>query len=269
MSFNNYVVIVTGASSGIGAATAVKFAKEGANVVIAARNEEKLSAVADKCLQNGNKPLIVLADLTNDADVKNIVDTTLDYFGKLDVLVNIAGKHGFVDIASENIMGTVDDIIALNLRAAMYLTNLCAPHLMKSVGNVINISSAASNAVIYPENFAYGASKAALDHFTRCVALDLAAHGVRVNTINPGPVKKDCIHRLVPDKSKNGNFIDKLVPNKSKNGDFWDAIAKRTALGRLIEPEEVADLVLYLASDRAKNITGSSFLIDGGLLLKN
>ncbi|CAH2264731.1 uncharacterized oxidoreductase TM_0325-like [Pararge aegeria] len=254
MSFNDTVVIVTGASSGIGAAAAIKFAKEGANVVIVARNKEKLIGVAEKCAAIGNKPLVVVADLTNDAGLKETIDTTLSHFGKLNVLVNNAGKCAFVDIVSENVMEKFDDIMAINLRAAVCLTSLSVPHLKKCGGNIVNISSVGAHAVLFPANFAYCTSKAALDHFTRAVALDLAAHGVRVNSISPGPVKSD--------------FIDTFVLDKTKHDDVWDAMAKRTALGKLIDPEEIADMILYLASDKATSITGSSFVVDGGMLLK-
>ncbi|XP_045774495.1 3-oxoacyl-[acyl-carrier-protein] reductase FabG-like [Maniola jurtina] len=254
MSFKDNVVIVTGASSGIGAAAALKFAEEGANVVIVARNKEKLTAVAEKCAENGTKPLVIVADLATDTCIKEIIDTTLTQFGKLNVLVNNAGICGFVDIVSDNIMKKFDEIIATNLRAAAYLTNLSMPHLIKSRGNVVNISGVAAHAVLFPGNLAYCTSKAALDHFTRGVALDVASHGVRLNSICPGPVKSD--------------YMDTLIPDKTKHKDFWDTLSKRTALGKLIEPKEVADLILYLASDKARSITGSSFVIDGGMLLK-
>ncbi|XP_052743289.1 3-oxoacyl-[acyl-carrier-protein] reductase FabG-like [Bicyclus anynana] len=242
MSFEDNVVIVTGASSGIGAATAIQFAKEGANVVIVAKN---LTTIAEKCAEVGNKPLIIVADLTKDDNIKQIIDTTISHFGKLNILVNNAGKSEFVDIASEDVMEKFDEIFDINLRAAVFLTSLSVPHLIKSRGNIVNISSIGARAVLFPGNFAYCASKAALDHFTKAVSLDLAPHGVRANSISPGPVK-----------------------TKAMNDDFWEAMAKRMALGKVIEPEEIANMILYIASDKAKSITGSSFLVDGGMLLK-
>ncbi|XP_047032062.1 3-oxoacyl-[acyl-carrier-protein] reductase FabG-like [Helicoverpa zea] len=254
MSFRKKVVIVTGASSGIGAATAIKFAEQGANVVLAARNQAKLKEVADKCEGYCGAHCMVIADVTKNEDIKKIVATTVERFGKIDVLVNNAGVGGAAAIWDTNAMEVYDKIMATNLRSVVYLTNLAAPHLIKTKGNIVNISSIAAVDVILPEQFAYCTSKAGLDHFTRSVALDFAAKGVRVNSVNPGPVQT--------------NFVDNMGVNKADVDDLWKKLESKTPLGRISVPEEIADLVLFLASDKAMAITGSSFITDNGILLK-
>ncbi|MBH0219563.1 SDR family NAD(P)-dependent oxidoreductase, partial [Listeria monocytogenes] len=180
-----------GASSGIGAATAIKFAEEGAKVALVGRNQEKLNNVAKKC---GN-PLIIAADVSKDEDAKRVIEETLRYFGGIDVLVNNAGIVSRTNIQDNGVIPVYDRIMSTNLRAVVVLTHLAAPHIVKTKGNIVNISSVAGYR-IFQESFAYCTSKAGLDHFTRAVALELAPHGVRVNVINPGPVKTDIIENM-------------------------------------------------------------------------
>ncbi|XP_063891970.1 uncharacterized oxidoreductase TM_0325-like [Helicoverpa armigera] len=249
MSFLNKVVIVTGSSSGIGAAIAIKFAEEGAKVAIVGRNQEKLNNVAKKC----GKPLVLVADVTKEEDAKRIVDETVKVFGKLDVLVNNAGIGGGSSITADNAIEIFDKIMSTNLRAPVYLTHLAAPHLIKTKGNIVNISSVAALKILMPEVFAYSASKAALDHFSRAVALELASSGVRVNTVNPGPVKTD--------------IIENMGLSEAAIDVTFKQMEDMTQLKRISDSEEIADLVLFLASDKAKAITGSSYVSDNGMLL--
>ncbi|KAJ8721919.1 hypothetical protein PYW08_004321 [Mythimna loreyi] len=250
MSFQDKVVIVTGGSSGIGAATAIKFAEEGAKVAIVGRNKAKLDNVAKQC---GN-PLVIVADVSKDADIKRIISETLKQFGKLDILVNNAGIAHSVSILAEQAMTVFDNVMSTNLRSVVYLTHLAAPHLVKTKGNIVNISSVAGLRVLAKDTFSYSTSKAGLDHFTRAVAQELAENGVRVNSVNPGPVKTD------------------IIGNMGATGEMEEAVYKymqnMTALNRISGPEEIADVVLFLASDKARAITGSSFVSDNGTLLK-
>ncbi|XP_035439566.2 17-beta-hydroxysteroid dehydrogenase 14-like [Spodoptera frugiperda] len=250
MSFQDKVVIVTGASSGIGAATAIKFAEEGAKVALVGRNQQKLNNVAKKC---GN-PLIIAADVSKDEDAKRVIEETLRYFGQIDILVNNAGIGGNTKILNENVIPIYDQIMATNLRAVVVLTHLAAPHLVKTRGNIVNVSSVCGHRV-FPELFAYSASKAGLDHFTRAVALELAPLGVRVNVINPGPVRTDIL--------ENSGATKEIA-----EGTF-NRMQEMTALSRISEPEEVADLILFIANEKSKAITGSSIVTDNGALLKN
>lgn len=250
MSFQDKVVLVTGGSSGIGAAIAIKFAEEGAKVAIVGRNQEKLNDVAKKC---GN-PLVIQADVTKDEDIKRIVNETVAKYGQIDVLVNNAGIVQIASIEAENAIEVFDKVMSTNLRSVVYLTSLAVPYLKKTKGNIINISSIAGIRVLSKEGFCYDTSKAGLDHFTRSVALELASSGVRVNVINPGPVKTD------------------IMSNMGTPKEMEDVILKNmqgmTALGRISGPEEIAHLALFLASDKADAITGSSFVSDNGMLLK-
>ncbi|XP_004931809.1 3-oxoacyl-[acyl-carrier-protein] reductase FabG [Bombyx mori] len=254
MSFKEKVVVVTGSSSGIGASIAIQFAAEGAKVVIVGRNEVKLKTVFEQCEKHGNQTLSVTADMNKDEDIKRIVDETIKRFGKIDVLVNNAGIGASASILAENALEIFDKVISTNLRSAVCITNLAAPHLVKTKGNIINISSIASLGVLSPNNFIYGASKAGLDHFTRCIALELAGKGVRVNSVNPGPVKTD--------------IISNMGVSESYQEKIWNIMKKGTALDRIAEPEEIADIVLFLASDKARSITGSIYVSDNGALLK-
>lgn len=254
MGFSDKVVIITGASSGIGAAIAVTFAKERANVVLAARTEKRLKEVAAKCQEYGVNPLIIIADVSKDSDVKKIIKTTIDKYGKIDILINNAGIVDTAAIYEENAIQVYDRIMSTNLRPAVYLTNLAAKYLIETKGNIINISSVAAVDTVSNGYFAYCTSKAAMDHFTRSIALDLASKGVRVNTVNPGPVATDIL-------SNPGINLD-------RNDDMMRKLEETTALGRISQPEEIADLVLFLASDKAQAITGSSYITDNGMLLK-
>ncbi|KAL0871097.1 hypothetical protein ABMA27_004901 [Loxostege sticticalis] len=253
MSFKNKVVLVTGASSGIGAAIALKFSEEGANVAIVGRNEKKLKNVTENIAKVGNKPLVIVADMTKDNDVQKIVNDTLKQFGKIDVLVNNAGVGGDTDITDENAIKVYDNIISTNLRSVVYLTHLASKYIIENKGNVINISSVAGQSV-WKNGFAYCTSKAALDHFSRAIALDLAPKGVRVNTISPGPVMTD----IVENSGHKGEMVTAV----------FDAMLQMTALKRISDPVEIAELTLFLASDKAVGITGSTYVTDNGFMLE-
>nr|XP_026498320.1 uncharacterized protein LOC113402324 isoform X1 [Vanessa tameamea] len=246
MSFKNKVVIVTGASSGIGAAAAIAFSADGARVVLVGRDNTKLKAVAAKC----TNPLVILADLSKDEDVKRIVDETIKKFGQLDVLVNNAGMAVLASLLEGDMMKSYDTVMNVNVRAVVYLTNLAAPYLIKTKGNVVNISSVSGYLTPFTSStINYNISKAALNHFTACAATELGLHGVRVNGICPGPVRTDFF-------------------SNNKYSTSWDDLSNITQLGRVSEANEIADLIMYLASDKAKSITGSNHTIDCGTTLK-
>ncbi|XP_047538079.1 3-oxoacyl-[acyl-carrier-protein] reductase FabG-like [Vanessa atalanta] len=247
MGFKNKVVIVTGASSGIGAAAAIAFSAAAAHVVMVGRDNTKLKAVAAKC----SKPHVIIADVSKDDDAKRIIDETIKKFGQLDVLVNNAGFSNVTGSLLEgDMMKSYDSIMSVNVRAVVHLTNLAAPHLIKTKGNIVNISSVAAYLPPFsPTSINYAVSKAALNHFTVCAATELGPQGVRVNGICPGPVRTDFL-------------VNAKYPNT------WDDVAKITLLDRVSEANEIADLIMYLASDKAKSITGSNHVIDCGTMLK-
>ncbi|CAK1590519.1 unnamed protein product [Parnassius mnemosyne] len=251
MSFTGKVVFISGASSGIGAAAAIEFAKQDADVVIIGRNESKMKNVYKQCEVHGKKPLVIKADISKDEEAKAAINKTIDKFGKLDILVNNAGIMRLGSILNGNLLESYDEVMSTNLRAVMHLTTLATPYLIKTKGNIINISSIAGEMMpTVPEFMPYFVSKAALNHFTRCSASELAAYGIRVNSISPGPVKTDF--------GENSGITDLLT-----NANFT------TPLDRVSDAVEIADLILYLSSDKAKGITGSNYVTDNGCLIKS
>ncbi|CAH2094130.1 unnamed protein product [Euphydryas editha] len=192
------------------------------------------------------------ADVSNDEDAKRIIEETIEKYGKLDILVNNAGILGFDGILSDNIMSVFDSIMKVNLRAAVYMNHLAAPHIIKTKGNIINISSVVGK-ITYKQFpiLCYSALKAALNHFTRHVAGELAQHGVRVNTISPGPVKTDLFSNAFTELPTPQSNVEQIS----------------TPLGRISEAKEIADLILFVASDKAKAMTGSDYVTDNGSTL--
>ena len=186
MDFTGKTVIVTGASSGIGANAAKEFAKLGANVTVCGRNVVNLHEVANECSADGSKTLVIAGDVADLENAKNIIDETIKKFGQIDVLVNNAGvlEVGTIETTS---IEQYDRVMNTNVRAIYHLTMLAVPHLIATQGNIVNISSV-NGIRSFPGVLAYNVSKAALDQFTRCVALELAPKNVRVNSVNPGKI---------------------------------------------------------------------------------
>ncbi|KAK3871075.1 hypothetical protein Pcinc_023721 [Petrolisthes cinctipes] len=246
------IAIITGASSGIGAATAIKFSQLGATLCITGRNADNLKSVAEKCSNgSGNTvpPLIVQGDLTNDTDTRGVVDSTIQRFGRLDVLVNNAGILELGDIENTS-MEQYDRLMNTNIRSMYQLTMLATPHLINTKGNIVNVSSV-NGIRAFPGVLAYCVSKAAVDQFTRCVALELASKQVRVNSVNPGVV--------VTELQKRGGLSEDVYAQ------FLERSKQTHALGRPGEDWEVAEAITFLASENtASFITGTTLSVDGG-----
>lgn len=249
--FANKVVLITGASSGIGAETALEFSKLEASVVLTGRNKQNLEKVAKQCEElspKGLKPLIVIADMNKESDVENIIKSTIDNFSKLDVLVNNAGvlESGSIESTS---LDQYERVMNTNVRGPYHLTMLATPHLLKTKGNIVNVSSV-TGLRSFPNVLAYCMSKSALDQFTRCVALELAPKGVRVNAVNPGVITTG-LHM-------------KSEMNEQQYEEFIRKCADTHAIGRAGDAKEVASVIVFLSSDAASNITGATLPVDGG-----
>lgn len=242
------VVVITGASSGIGRAVALLFAENGAKVVAVGRNEKELNTLRDETLEKDGTIKIHLADLCETTQVERFFSYLNENFGQIDVLVNAAGI-----IANGSIENTTledwDKMMNINLRSLFFMMQKCVPLLAKTKGNIVNISSVAGIRA-FPNVLAYCVSKAAVDQLTRCSALELAPQGIRVNAVNPGVVVTNLHKRGGMENEKYDNFLEH---------------SKTThPIGRVGEPQEIAELIYFLASDKASWITGASYEIDGG-----
>lgn len=242
------VVIVTGASSGIGRATALLFAKNGSSVIAVGRNEKELGSLREDA--KGKKGLIKihLADIREQSQVERVVNDTVQNFGQIDVLVNSAGiiMNGTIENTT---LDDWDKMFDINLRSVFFMMQKCIPHLEQTKGNIVNVSSVAGTRA-FPNVLAYCVSKAGVDQITRCAALELAAKGIRVNAVNPGVV--------VSNLHKRGGMANDEYQNFLKNS------KKTHPLGRVGEAKEVAELIYFLASEKASWITGATYAIDGG-----
>jgi NAD(P)-dependent dehydrogenase (short-subunit alcohol dehydrogenase family) len=247
-TFVGKVALVTGATSGIGHACAIEFAKSGAKVACVGRKEEALHHVVEQIRALGTEALAVRADVASADEAERVVNETVDTFGGVDVLVNAAGhiSSGTVENTS---LPAWDDMMNVNVRAAFQLMQKALPSLIERRGNIVNVSSV-TGLRAFPGVLAYCVSKAALDQLTRCASLELAAKGVRVNAVNPGVVVTD-IH-------KRGGMSEEAYAT------FLEHSKQTHPLGRTGRPEEIAALVLFLASDEASWVTGATYSIDGG-----
>lgn len=246
--FAGKVALVTGATSGIGQACAIAFATAGAKVACVGRNEEALGAVTKRIRSFDAEALTIKADLSSTAAAERAVNEAVKTFGGIDVLVNAAGHISSGTIENTSLEAW-DDMMNVNVRAAFQLMQKALPSLIERRGNIVNVSSV-TGLRAFPGVLAYCVSKAALDQLTRCASLELAAKGVRVNAVNPGVVVTE-IH-------KRGGMSDEAY------GAFLEHSKQTHPLGRTGRPEEIAALVLFLASDEASWITGATYSIDGG-----
>lgn len=254
MEFEGKVILVTGASSGIGAEAARLFSKLGGKLALVGRNQLRLEKVAAEIISGSNagtplevySPLIIVADVTSDC--QRIVNQTIDNFGQLDVLVNNAGIN-IEDTILNSDMEQFDRLFNTNVRSIIELTKLCVPHLTKTKGNVVNVSSICGMVPVYHSTF-YSMSKAALDQFTKCSSNEFAKHGIRVNSVNPGLIETPIFEAV----GMSGDEISELV-------DFCN---KKYPVGRIGNVADVARCIAFLASDKSNFLTGSLYRCDGG-----
>ncbi|MCJ8175949.1 SDR family NAD(P)-dependent oxidoreductase [Pseudomonas viridiflava] len=245
--FTHKVVVVTGAGSGIGEATAKRFAREGASVVLVGRNEDKLKKVHAQLEGEGH--VVRAADVADLSDVEALFKEVASHFGRLDVLVNNAGivKSGKV---TELEVQDWKELMSVDLDGVFYCTRSAMPALIVSKGNIVNVSSVSGMGGDWGMSF-YNAAKGAITNFTRALALDHGADGVRVNAVCPSLTRSE--------------LTDDMMDNDALMAKFKE----RIALGRPAEPEDIGDVIAFLASDDARFVTGVNLPVDGGLSASN
>jgi len=241
------VAIVTGGNAGIGEAVAKRFAEEGAAVVITGRRQAELDRVMSGIRHNNGKGLAVTGSVTDELHVRDVMQRTLDSFGRIDILINNAGIGDFGKRIHETEDATWATLLDVNLTGVFRMTRAVVPQMLKQGrGAIVNISSVASLVGI-PGAPAYAASKGGVDALTRALAIDYAKDGIRCNIVNPGLIDTPMAAPLLA------------------SPDMLQPILNHYALRRPGTSEEVANMVLYLASDEAGWVTGGTFTIDGGM----
>jgi NAD(P)-dependent dehydrogenase (short-subunit alcohol dehydrogenase family) len=260
MLLKDKVAIVTGAGQGIGAATARRMAEEGAKVVVSDMNEETGNAVVEAIRAAGGEATFVRCDVTSRPDIEALVARTKGAYGRLDVLHNNAGVHETnftMQAASHELPDEVwDKVIAINLRGPWLCSKIAAPLLAESGGGVIVNAASIGGLVGYPMGGAYGPSKAGLVQLTRVMAIELAPQNTRVVCYAPGNTDTPMVQK----------YYNQPGLSDEEKKMVQDQLLGTHLTPRLAEPEEIADLVCFLASDRAKMINGTCVTIDGGTL---
>jgi len=259
LNLKGKVVIITGSSSGIGAKCAEHFASLGAFVSLTGRDEQNLKRTKAKCMEVGlseKQVIFTTGDLTKPEIQKQIVENTIKAFGKIDVLVNNAGFGDHTATAAKGTEKQFDFVIDINLKSVIFLTQMCLPHLEQSKGNIVNVSSVAG---IRPSTTLgmYAVSKAALDQFTRCLAMEMGPKGIRVNSVNPAGVRTPIVYRYDKDATE------------EESNKWLDIIGSSYPLGRIGEPGDISSAVVFLASDDASWMTGVIMPVDGGATMTN
>ena len=242
------VALVTGASRGLGAAMALALAKAGASVIVWARHASALHAVSRRIQALGRPALAQAVDVTNPRAIRRAVQQALRRFGRFDILVNNAGIWGG-DPLTKLRLAVWSSVLATDLTSVFLVSQAVLPSMLRRrAGAIINVSST-SALLAHPEGSAYGAAKAGVMHLTRIMAVELGPYGIRVNGMAPGVFRTAMTEDLFADRA-------------------WIAKRKRQIpLGRFGEPEDLAGLVVFLASDASRHLTGQTIVIDGGASL--
>jgi NAD(P)-dependent dehydrogenase (short-subunit alcohol dehydrogenase family) len=244
----NRSVLITGALSGIGKATALAFAFEGARIVISGRKEELGAALVKELLSAGaSNAAFYRADVRDEKDVEGLIAFTVERFGAIDVAVNNAGTEGTLSALTEVTAQGYRDVFDTNVLGTMLsLKHELLAMSKQGHGNIVNMSSMAGK-VGFPNSAIYVASKHAVEGLTKAAAIEYAAKGIRVNAVAPGPIDTPMLERFIEVGFASKDDLAAMIP------------AKRSG-----QPEEVAHAVLFLASDKSGYLTGQSIAIDGG-----
>lgn len=245
MKLKDKVAIVTGATSGIGEASAKLFASEGVKVVVVGRNEERGNNVVNNIKDDGEEAFFVKVDMNNRDDMDELFEKTIDKYDKIDILFNNAGmaiSGPLEDFKYKDF----DNVIHTNLTAPFQMSKKAMPYLLKTKGTILNTASI-SGVVTHSNGYGYNPSKTALISLTKVLANDHAAQGVRVNAVAPGMTKTPILESVNDEQME---YLNNSIP-----------------IGRLAQPEDIANAALFLVSDDAAYITGEVLLVDGGVAL--
>jgi NAD(P)-dependent dehydrogenase (short-subunit alcohol dehydrogenase family) len=252
MDFKGKVALITGAGNGIGRATALGFARDGAKVVVVDRDVAGGEGTVGIIRQQGGEALFAAADVTRSADVQAYVKAALDAYGTIDCFHNNAGIEGGVATTAEYDEAMFDAVMGVNVKGVFLgLRHVLPVMLKRQRGAIVNTASVAG-LVASPGMPAYVASKHAVIGLTKTAAGEVARQGVRVNAVCPGPIDTRMIHSL------------ESMLNPSDPGSIGDRYQSNIPIGRYGTAEEVANVVLFLCSDLAGNITGAQYVVDGG-----
>jgi NAD(P)-dependent dehydrogenase (short-subunit alcohol dehydrogenase family) len=243
------VVLITGALTGIGRATALAFAHEGARVVVSGRHDDEGQKLAKELRNVGTEAEFVRTDVRHEEEVKDLVDKIIARFGRLDIAVNNAGTVGTPGSAADVTPESYQAIFDTNVLGVL----LCMKYEIKAMlgqgkGSIVNISSSYGK-VGGPTAAVYVGSKHAVEGITKSAAIELAGTGVRVNIVGPGPTETGMFNRFAQTQENKANFLEAHIPTK-----------------RMGTPEEIANAIVFIASDKASYIIGASLAVDGGML---
>jgi NAD(P)-dependent dehydrogenase (short-subunit alcohol dehydrogenase family) len=254
--FQGKIALVTGGGSGIGRASALRFAGEGADVVVVDIVEERARAVASEIEALGQRGLPIRADVSAVQDVENTIETTLKHFGQLDVMFNNAGIGGESSLVMDTPVDEWDHVIAVNLRGVFLCCRYGIPALIRAGGGaIVNMGSSMAGWDTLAGSAAYMASKEGVTGLTKNLALELGGYGIRVNAVCPGIIQTQL-------SFEQGG-------HDQPQQDYFERFRQRIPLRRVGQPADVAAAVAFLASDDARHITGAMLLIDGGQTLQS
>ena len=243
------VAIITGGSSGIGRATAIALAKDGVKVTIAARRATEGEETVQLVKESGSEGSFVKTDVTKEDDVKSLVEKTVKVYGRLDYAFNNAGIEEMMTPFVEQTSDTFDQIMNVNVKGVWLSMKYEIPEMIRSGGGAIVNNSSVAGLMGFPQMPIYIASKHAVLGLTKSAALEYAKSGIRINAVAPGGVETDMVERMVED-----------------NKQFLETVKSMHPIGRIAKPEEIANAVVWLLSDKASFVLGHTLLIDGGMV---